>query len=152
MYVVYEAPLQMLSDTPSNYLREPETMEFLAPVPTVWDETKVLDAQDFAICVVGSAKRFGLVRWSHDGLDSSRSRSGFLVSAGWQLYAGLISGRRKRRPERQRLQEIDSADHSGHEIENTSRTGWRIRGASASVRITRATNGVAIAVEPEAHQ
>jgi alpha-glucosidase len=45
MYVVYEAPLQMLSDTPSNYLREPETMEFLAPVPTVWDETKVLDAK-----------------------------------------------------------------------------------------------------------
>ena len=45
MYVVYEAPLQMLSDSPSNYLREPETMEFLAAVPTTWDETKVLDAK-----------------------------------------------------------------------------------------------------------
>lgn len=45
MYVVYEAPLQMLSDSPSNYLREPEAMEFLAPVPTTWDETVVLDAQ-----------------------------------------------------------------------------------------------------------
>ena len=45
MYVIYEAPLQMLSDSPSNYLREPETMEFLAAVPTVWDETKVLDAR-----------------------------------------------------------------------------------------------------------
>jgi alpha-glucosidase len=45
MYVVYEAPLQMLSDTPSNYLREPEIMEFLGPVPTVWDETRVLDAR-----------------------------------------------------------------------------------------------------------
>lgn len=44
MYVVYEAPLQMLSDSPSNYLREPETMEFLSPVPTEWDETRVLDA------------------------------------------------------------------------------------------------------------
>jgi alpha-glucosidase len=44
MYVVYEGPLQMLSDSPSNYLREPETMEFLAAVPTEWDETKVLDA------------------------------------------------------------------------------------------------------------
>jgi len=44
MYVIYEAPLQMLSDSPSNYLREPETMEFLAAVPTVWDDTKVLDA------------------------------------------------------------------------------------------------------------
>jgi len=45
MYVVFEAPLQMLSDSPSNYLREPETMEFLAPVPTEWDETKVLDGK-----------------------------------------------------------------------------------------------------------
>ena len=45
MYVVYESPLQMLSDSPSNYLREPEVMEFLGPVPTEWDETKVLAAQ-----------------------------------------------------------------------------------------------------------
>jgi alpha-glucosidase len=44
MYVVFESPLQMLSDSPSNYMREPEIMEFLAPVPTEWDETKVLDA------------------------------------------------------------------------------------------------------------
>jgi alpha-glucosidase len=42
MYVVYEAPLQMLADSPSHYLREPEVMEFLGPVPTVWDETRVL--------------------------------------------------------------------------------------------------------------
>jgi len=45
MYVVYESPLQMLADSPSNYLREPEAMEFLSPVPTVWDETKVLDGR-----------------------------------------------------------------------------------------------------------
>ena len=42
MYVVFESPLQMLSDSPSNYLREPEAMEFLAPVPSTWDETKAL--------------------------------------------------------------------------------------------------------------
>jgi alpha-glucosidase len=45
MYVVFESPLQMLSDSPSNYLREPEIMEFLGPVPTEWDETKVLGAR-----------------------------------------------------------------------------------------------------------
>lgn len=45
MYVVYEGPLQMLSDSPSNYLREPEAMEFLAAVPTVWDDTRVLDSK-----------------------------------------------------------------------------------------------------------
>ena len=45
MYVVFESPLQMLSDSPTNYMREPEAMEFLSPVPSVWDETKVLDAK-----------------------------------------------------------------------------------------------------------
>ena len=45
MYVVYEAPLEMLSDSPSNYLEEPQIMEFLGPVPTVWDETRVLAAR-----------------------------------------------------------------------------------------------------------
>jgi alpha-glucosidase len=45
MYVVFESPLQMLADNPSNYYREPECMEFMAAVPSVWDDTKVLDAK-----------------------------------------------------------------------------------------------------------
>jgi len=57
MYVVYESPLQMLADSPSNYLREPEAMEFLAAVPTVWDETRVLDARIAQYVVV--ARRSG---------------------------------------------------------------------------------------------
>ncbi|MGQ9800873.1 MAG: glycoside hydrolase family 97 protein [Candidatus Saccharicenans sp.] len=51
MYVVFESPLQMLCDSPSAYLREPEMMEFLAGVPTVWDETVVPEARigDYAV-------------------------------------------------------------------------------------------------------
>lgn len=45
MYVVYESPLQMLADSPSNYRREPESLAFLSAVPSVWDETKVLSAK-----------------------------------------------------------------------------------------------------------
>jgi len=45
MYVIFESPLQMLSDNPSNYLREQECMEFLSKVPTEWDETIALDAR-----------------------------------------------------------------------------------------------------------
>ncbi len=45
MYVVFESPLQMLSDSPSNYEREPEAMEFLGPVPTTWDETRGLEGR-----------------------------------------------------------------------------------------------------------
>jgi len=45
MYVVFESPLQMLADSPSMYLREKECLEFLSAVPTVWDDTKVLDGR-----------------------------------------------------------------------------------------------------------
>jgi alpha-glucosidase len=57
MYVVYESPLQMLSDSPSNYIREPKIMEFLGPVPSVWDETKVLGGRIAEYVVV--ARRSG---------------------------------------------------------------------------------------------
>ncbi len=45
MYVIYEAPLQMLSDSPSNYYKEKECTSFIARIPTTWEETKVLEAK-----------------------------------------------------------------------------------------------------------
>ncbi|MDX9881815.1 MAG: glycoside hydrolase family 97 protein [Prolixibacteraceae bacterium] len=45
MYVVYEAPLQMLSDNPSNLRKESETVEFISKIPTVWDETVGLEGK-----------------------------------------------------------------------------------------------------------
>jgi alpha-glucosidase len=44
MYIIFAGPLQMLSDSPSNYYRERETTEFIARIPTTWDESKVLHA------------------------------------------------------------------------------------------------------------
>ncbi|MDR3187775.1 MAG: glycoside hydrolase family 97 protein, partial [Prevotellaceae bacterium] len=41
-YVIFESPLNMLCDAPSNYLQERECADFIAAVPTVWDETKVI--------------------------------------------------------------------------------------------------------------
>lgn len=45
MYVVYESPLQMLADSPTNYMKEQESLSFIKAVPTVWDETIVLDGK-----------------------------------------------------------------------------------------------------------
>jgi alpha-glucosidase len=45
MYVVYESPLQMLADSPTRYRKEKECMRFLSAAPTVWDDTKALDAK-----------------------------------------------------------------------------------------------------------
>ena len=42
LYVVLDSPLNMLCDSPSNYLREEESTRFIASIPTVWDETRIL--------------------------------------------------------------------------------------------------------------
>lgn len=44
-YIVFESPLNMLCDSPSNYLRETECFSFIAAVPTVWDRTEALDGK-----------------------------------------------------------------------------------------------------------
>lgn len=44
-YVVFDSPLNMLCDSPSNYLREEECTRFIAGIPTTWDETRVLQGK-----------------------------------------------------------------------------------------------------------
>jgi alpha-glucosidase len=44
MYVIYEAPLQMMCESPSKYYQEQETVDFITQIPTTWDETIVLHA------------------------------------------------------------------------------------------------------------
>ena len=42
-YVVFESPLNMLCDSPTNYEKEQESTGFIASVPTVWDQSIALD-------------------------------------------------------------------------------------------------------------
>jgi alpha-glucosidase len=43
-YVVYESPLQMVSDDPDAY-RDAEGFDFIQRVPTAWDETRFLSGE-----------------------------------------------------------------------------------------------------------
>jgi alpha-glucosidase len=45
MYVVFEAPLQMLSDNPTIYMREQECTDFISGVPVTFDETVPIDGK-----------------------------------------------------------------------------------------------------------
>ena len=56
-YVVFFSPLNMLCDSPSNYIQEPECTDFIAQTPTVWDETIALDGEIAKFAVV--ARRSG---------------------------------------------------------------------------------------------
>ena len=44
LYVVFEAPLAMVSDAPSAYLNQP-SFHFIREVPTSWDQTQVLNGE-----------------------------------------------------------------------------------------------------------
>jgi alpha-glucosidase len=45
MYVIFDAPLQMLADNPTVYNKEKECLDFITSVPTTWDETIPLDGK-----------------------------------------------------------------------------------------------------------
>jgi alpha-glucosidase len=72
LYVAYESPLQMLADSPSDYLREPEMMEFLGSVPTVWEETIPIDGRVGEFLVV--ARRAANGDWYIGALTNSSPR------------------------------------------------------------------------------
>jgi alpha-glucosidase len=45
MYTIFEAPLQMLSDNPTAYMKEKESADFISAMPTTFDETVAVDGK-----------------------------------------------------------------------------------------------------------
>jgi alpha-glucosidase len=56
MYVVFDAPLQMLSDNPTIYMKEKECTDFIVKVPTTFDETVPLDGKVGEYVVIARKK------------------------------------------------------------------------------------------------
>jgi alpha-glucosidase len=126
MYVVYESPLQMLADSPSQYLEEKECMEFLSAVPTVWDDTKVLDAKfgDYVLI----ARRHGndwyvgaMTDWNARNLDVDFS---FLGSGNFSIdiYQDGVNAERYASDYKKTTQTITSSDKMN--IHLASGGGW----------------------------
>jgi alpha-glucosidase len=68
LFVVYWSPLTCVTDDPINYKDQPG-LDFLRVVPTVWDETKVLDGEVGEHIVM--ARRQGQ-RWFIGGMTSDK--------------------------------------------------------------------------------
>ncbi|MCV9929460.1 glycoside hydrolase family 97 protein [Flavobacterium sp. LS1R49] len=71
MYVVFEAPLQMMADSPTAYMKEPESTSFIAQIPTTFDETVALDGKVGEY--VATARRKG-DKWFVGGLTNWSAR------------------------------------------------------------------------------
>ncbi|WP_159516888.1 glycoside hydrolase family 97 protein [Sunxiuqinia indica] len=87
MYVVYEAPLQMLCDNASHYLAEPKFTRFISQIPTTWDETIALAGRVKEYLVV--ARRNG-DKWYVGGMTNWTERElevdvGFLGEGDWEI-------------------------------------------------------------------
>ena len=86
-YVIFESPLNMLCDSPSNYLREKECLDFIAHIPTTWDETVALDGKIGAYAAI--ARRSGNT-WYVGALTGWDARDltldlGFLGKGNWKM-------------------------------------------------------------------
>jgi alpha-glucosidase len=74
LYVIYESPLQMLSDSPSGYMKEQESTSFIVNIPVVWDDIKVFEAKvgDYLLLARRSGKEWfvgALTDWTSRDMD-----------------------------------------------------------------------------------
>ncbi len=83
-YVVFDAPFEMLCDNPSAYRKEQETTDFITAIPTVWDETRILQGTVGQYIV--TARRSG-TRWYIGGLTGWDARDLSLD------LSGLVKGK-----------------------------------------------------------
>jgi alpha-glucosidase len=72
MYVMYESPLQMLADNPSNYLKDSLCTSFISRIPTVWEETIALDGKVGEYAII--ARKNG-DKWYISGMTDWKQRS-----------------------------------------------------------------------------
>jgi alpha-glucosidase len=74
LYIIYESPLQMLSDSPSNYMKEQETTDFIVKIPVVWDDIIGIDGKvgDYILLARRSGKEWfagALTNWTARDMD-----------------------------------------------------------------------------------
>jgi alpha-glucosidase len=77
----------MLCDTPSKYYRDPQCTEFIAKIPTVWDQTYALDGKVGNYVMMGrkSGDEYyigAMTDWNPRELDLDLS---FLPSGKWTM-------------------------------------------------------------------
>lgn len=87
LMVLYEAPLQMLCDSPTKYEKNLECFRFMAAVPTVWDETIGLAGTPRTMAAVARKAKDGA--WYAAGITDNTARdftldTSFLGEGRWR--------------------------------------------------------------------
>ena len=98
LYMILDSPFNMLCDTPSNYEREQECTDFISAVPTVWDETVILDGKmgEYIITARRSGETWyigGITNWTARDLDIDLSILGDKAYTGKLFKDGVNAHR-----------------------------------------------------------
>lgn len=100
LYVVLDSPLNMLCDSPVNYMREEECTEFIASVPTVWDETRVIEGRMGEYIVMARRKGDcwyvgGLTDWTARDIEVDLSELGLTGCCMVKVFSDGINADRR---------------------------------------------------------
>ncbi len=88
LFVVFESPLTMLCDSPSNYYKVPDYTAFIAAIPTVWEKTLCQEASAGEYVLL--SRQTGDGRWYSAALNNWTARTltldtSFLEKGDWQM-------------------------------------------------------------------
>ena len=129
MYTVFEAPLQMLADSPSRYMKEQECTDFIAQVPTTFDETVVLAGEIGEY--IALARRKGdtwyvaaMTNWTARSLDIDLS---FLGEGNFkaEIFSDGVNADREATDYKKQTRTVTSADRL--EVAMMPGGGWTAR-------------------------
>ena len=100
LYIVLESPLNMLCDSPTHYEREPDYTRFVAEIPTVWDETRVLQGEVGEYIVTARRKGNtwyigGITNWTERDIDIALPVNNLDSISSIELYTDGANAHRK---------------------------------------------------------
>ena len=99
LYIVLESPLNMLCDSPTNYEKEPDYTRFVAEIPTVWDETRVLQGEVGEYIVTARRKEDmwyigGITNWEARDIEVDLSQLGTKATSA-EVYSDGANAHRR---------------------------------------------------------
>ena len=97
-YVIFESPFNMLCDSPTKYMQNQECVDFIASVPTVWDETVALDGElgEYAVIARRSGDKWyigAITNWEGRTIDIDLNKIGVKASKCRAYIDGINANR-----------------------------------------------------------
>ena len=91
-YAVFFSPLSMLCDSPSHYRKNSECAEFIASVPTVWEESVVLDGKigEYIVTARRAGNTWyigGMTDWNPRTLSVNLSQLGLAAGTSLDIFS-----------------------------------------------------------------